>query len=310
MRYLMISAAALALTACSQDGSGETVGAAEDATPETVEETVAEDVATDESAGKSLSDVLASQPDNAKARYKYRHPQGTLEFFGVAPGMTIVDTLPGDPFYSGILSEYLGADGKVIGADYPVAMWSNFDFASEEFIEGKRSWTGTWVSDMEEKRLEGEAPFAAFQIGELSADLVGTADLVLMVRASHNLHRFETDSGFMTQAMADMNAVLKPGGTLGVIQHRAPDANSDEWADGSNGYLKQSSVIAFAEAAGFELVDSSEINANPKDQPTEDDIVWRLPPSLGTSQENAELRAEMEAIGESDRMTLKFRKAE
>ena len=83
---------------------------------------------------------------------------------------------------------------------------------------------------------------------------------------------------------------------------------SDEFADGSHGYLKKSFVIAAAEAAGFEFVAESDVNANPKDQPSEDDIVWRLPPSLRTSQDDPELRAELEAVGESNRMTLKFRK--
>ena len=82
----------------------------------------------------------------------------------------------------------------------------------------------------------------------------------------------------------------------------------DEWASGSNGYLKKDFIIVQMEKAGFEYVDASDINANPKDQPTESDFVWRLPPSLGTSGDNPELRAEMEAIGESNRMTLKFRK--
>ncbi|MDH3275860.1 MAG: methyltransferase, partial [Gammaproteobacteria bacterium] len=81
-----------------------------------------------------------------------------------------------------------------------------------------------------------------------------------------------------------------------------------EFADGNHGYLKKSFVIAVAEKAGFEFVAESNINENPKDQPSEEDIVWRLPPSFGTSRDNPELKAEMEAIGESNRMTLKFRK--
>jgi predicted methyltransferase len=85
---------------------------------------------------------------------------------------------------------------------------------------------------------------------------------------------------------------------------------SDEFADGSHGYLKKSFVIAAAENAGFEFVDESDINANPADQPGEDDIVWRLPPTFATSADNPELRAELAAIGESNRMTLRFRKPE
>ena len=91
--------------------------------------------------------------------------------------------------------------------------------------------------------------------------------------------------------------------------HRAPETTSDEWADGNRGYLKQSAVIAMFQEAGLELVASSEVNANPKDQPGADDTVWRLPPSLRGSKEDPELQAAMLAIGESDRMTLLFRKA-
>ena len=97
---------------------------------------------------------------------------------------------------------------------------------------------------------------------------------------------------------------------VGVVQHRLPESAAAEGADGSRGYLKQSDVVAAFEAAGFELVASSEINANPKDVPGAEDIVWRLPPSLNGSAEDPEKREAMKAIGESDRMTLLFRKAQ
>ena len=105
-------------------------------------------------------------------------------------------------------------------------------------------------------------------------------------------------------------AILKPGGTLGIVQHHARDDMSDDFANGSRGYLKKGFVMAAAERAGFEFVAESDINANAKDQPSEEDRVWRLPPTLGTSADDPELRAELEAIGESNRMTLRFRKPE
>lgn len=311
-KSLFFGASALALAAC---GGSQDAGSADD-TASAPTETAAAAPEADTGAGEvsnaeRLQAVLDAQPDEAKARYQYRNPAETMAFFGIEPGMTVVDTLPGDVWYAGILSDYLGADGKVIGVDYSVEMWPLFgSFATPEFVEGKKTWTDTWVAGMEEKRGEDDASFAAFQFGSLPAEMEGKADAALMVRAMHNVHRFESEGGFFTQALADMNAVLKPGGTLGVIQHRAPEANSDEWANGSNGYLKQSRVIALAEAAGFELVDSSEINANPADVPTEDDFVWRLPPRLAGSDDNPEMREAMLAIGESDRMTLLFKKAE
>jgi len=101
---------------------------------------------------------------------------------------------------------------------------------------------------------------------------------------------------------------VKPGGVVGVVQHRGPEGNSDGWANGDAGYLKQSRVVEAFEAAGFVLEASSEINANPADVPSNEDVVWRLPPSTGTTEEGTPERAAMEAIGESDRMTLLFRK--
>jgi predicted methyltransferase len=142
----------------------------------------------------------------------------------------------------------------------------------------------------------------------MPVELKGTADAVLFIRALHNLARFEEEGGYLTAALQDAFDVLKPGGTVGVVQHRARDTKSDEWAGGQRGYLKMSFVIAKMEEAGFEFEGGIEINMNEKDQPGEEDIVWRLPPSFATSHENPELKAEMEAIGESNRMTLKFRK--
>jgi predicted methyltransferase len=124
-----------------------------------------------------------------------------------------------------------------------------------------------------------------------------------MIRALHNINRFEKTAGTRTAALQQVAALLKTGGVVGVVQHRAPADADDDWADGSNGYLKQAAVIAAFEQAGFELIDSSEINANAKDKPVVGDAVWRLPPSLRTADEN---KAAMQAVGESDRMTLKF----
>lgn len=113
----------------------------------------------------------------------------------------------------------------------------------------------------------------------------------------------------MPQGMkASADDVLKPSREIGVVQHRALEDRPDSWADGNNGYLKQSFVIKTIQAHGFEFIAASEINANPKDLAGEGDIVWRLPPSIRGSKENSAKRAAVMAIGESDRMTLKFRK--
>ena len=305
MREFLLGASALALVAC---GGGEGEPAA-DAAPA---DAVVEDVSNEEPAAavdvEALSAVVAALPDDAAARVPYRHPVETLTFFGVEPGMTVIDTLPGNPWYSGILIDYLGPDGKVVGADYSPEMWTYFGEFSPE-PGSKDNWPAEWTERAEGWRdADTDAAVGAVQFGAVPDDMAGTVDVILQVRSLHHFHRLEDEGAFLTEAIADMMTLLKPGGHVGVVQHRAPENAPDEWATGDNGYVKQSSLIAAFEAGGFELVEASEINANPKDQPTVDDFVWRLPPTLATSREDAELRAQFEAIGESDRMTLLFRK--
>jgi predicted methyltransferase len=256
----------------------------------------------------TLASVLAAQPDEVKARYQYRHPQQTLEFFGVEPGMTVVEGLPGGGWYTKLLLPYLGENGHLIGAAYALEMYSLFGWATEEFLEEQSRWATEFPATAAEWGGANSARVSAFDFGSMPEELRGTADVVLFIRAMHNLARFEPDGGYLSGALADSYAVLKSGGVLGIVQHHARDGMSDEFASGGNGYIKKSLVIAAAERAGFEFVAESNINENPNDQPTEDDVVWRLPPSLGTSSEDPELRAELEAVGESNRMTLKFRK--
>lgn len=255
-----------------------------------------------------LAAVLNAQPAEVQARYGWRHPQETLEFFGVAPGMTVVEALPGSGWYTRILLPYLGLGGRLVGADYSLDMYPLFGFFSEEQLKEKDTWVAQFTADAGEWAGEDGAAVAAFVFGKMPEAMKGQADAVLFIRALHNLARFEGQGGFLTAALKDAYDVLKPGGIVGVVQHQAGDAMSDDWANGSHGYLKQDFVIQRMEAAGFEFLGASDINHNEKDQPGADDMVWRLPPTLATSRDNPELRAEMEAIGESNRMTLKFRK--
>lgn len=272
----------------------------------------ADDTAADETETPSgpLESVLAAQPEDVKARYEYRHPQQTIEFFGIEPGMVVVEALPGGGWYSRILIPYLGSDGKLVGANYAHDMWPKFGFFEQPFIDSMETWVQDWPQQAREWQGEDGAAIAAFEFGSLPADMEGTADAVLIIRALHNLARFEGDGGYLTTALNDAYKVLKPGGIVGVVQHKARDEMSDEWASGDAGYLKEQFVIDRMEEAGFEYVASSDINENPKDQPTAEDIVWRLPPGLQTSAEDEQLRAQMQEIGESNRMTLKFRKPE
>jgi predicted methyltransferase len=294
-KYLVIVALALALTGCSRQAPAPAEPEADSA------------AAAQPTSGERLDAVLAAQPDAEKSRYAYRHPRETLQFFGVEPGMTVVDTLPGEVWYSGILLDYLGAGGRVIGADYSPEMWRYFGEFSPDPAK-VASWRSDFVAKMEARRGADDAAISAVHYGAIPDDLAGTVDVVIMSRAVHHFTRLEGAHGYLTQALADINKLLKPGGIVGVEAHRAPEGSPDAWATGEAGYVKQSAVIAAFEMAGFEFVAASEINANPKDQPTEKDMVWRLPPTLATSENDAALRAAMQAIGESDRMTLKFRK--
>lgn len=259
-------------------------------------------------ADEKLDKVLAAQDDETKARYGARHPKETLEFFGVKPGMTVIEGLPGGGWYSKILVDYIGEDGQLIGANYAWSMFPLFGFFGEERLAELKTWEADWPKEAAEWGGEYAAPVSAFSFGTMPDSLNGTADAVLMIRALHNLNRFESEGEYLTKALSDIHAALKSGGVLGVVQHQAPADAPDEWANGSAGYLKKDYLIGRLEEAGFEFVAESDINQNPKDHPTTDDVVWRLPPSLATSRENPLLKAEMEAIGESNRMTLKFRK--
>ena len=222
--------------------------------------------------------------------------------------MTVMEGLPGSGWYTRVLLTYLGPSGHLIGADYSLDMYPNFGFADEEFMANQRQFTTNFLAGAKEWGGENNGRVSAFHFGTMPDELVGTVDVVFFSRVLHNLARFESQGGYLTAALADAYAALKPGGIFGIVQHEARDDTSDEFADGSRGYLKKSFVIDVIEAAGFEFVAETDVNANPLDVPGPDDIVWRLPPTLATSRGDEALREEFMAIGESNRMTLRFRK--
>jgi len=265
------------------------------------------DTATNENT--ALKAALSAQPEATQARYAARKPLETLDFFGVEPGMTVVEALPGGGWYSKILVPYLGKDGELVGVDYALSMWSNFSFMTPDRIEAKKTWVETWTNDAQAWRSEdSSAQISAFQFNAMPDTMQGKADAVLFIRALHNLSRFEEKGGFLSDALTQTYAALKPGGIVGIVQHQAREDRPDAWANGSNGYLKKSMVIASMQAAGFEFVGETNINENERDQANEGDIVWRLPPSLNGARDDEAKKAAALAVGESHRMTLKFRK--
>lgn len=261
----------------------------------------------DVQADSALMDVLAAQPAEIKQRYAARHPAETLTFFDVKKGDTVIETLPGGAWYSGILHAYLGESGKLIGAHYPRAVFERFGWDKDR-LQKTLDRDANWPKEVLSKTVGKGAAIDSFNLSEMPDRFNGSADKILFIRSLHNLARFNKDGGYLDTALAQAFKSLKPGGIAGVVQHRAQESASDTWADGSKGYLKQSMVIAAFEKAGFKLVEAREINANPKDRPTENDNVWRLPPSLRGLEENSDAWRANKEIGESDRMTLKFMK--
>ena len=257
----------------------------------------------------ALSAAIAARSAEDKRRDAYRHPAETLTFFRIKPGMTVAEGLPGGGWYTQILANYLGAKGTLYGVTYASRMWRMFDFATPDWID-KRVEATSQFPERVASYTDNGITARGFTFERVPENIQGTVDRVLLIRALHNLNRFERLAKTRTEALASVHSMLKSDGLVGVVQHRAQETADKHWALGNAGYLKQSHVIAMFETAGFELVAASEINANGLDNPSADDVVWRLPPSLRGSDSDPDERAANLATGESDRMTLLFRKTE
>jgi predicted methyltransferase len=218
------------------------------------------------------------------ARDRYRNPGPTLAFFGVKPTDTVVELWPGGGWYSEILAPYLAARGTYYAAP-PARGIENF----QKFVAAKPD-------------VYGKVKVATFPVLAQGGTPVppGSADVVLTFRNVHNW--MMGDQPFADQAFRQAYAMLKPGGTLGIVDHRLPE-RADTAREKSSGYLKTSTVRRLAEAAGFRFVAASEVNANPRDTADWPEGVWTLPPTYRLKDQD---RAKYAAIGESDRMTLKF----
>lgn len=255
---------------------------------------------------QALQGVVLDREAADRARDKFRNPVQTLMFFQIEKGMKVAEALPGGGWYSKILAEYLGAEGALHGINYNEAMWPMFGFSAER-IKTMSARTAKFP-ELIKGFTDNGIQTSGFTFATAPKAANGTLDRVLFIRALHNVNRFEKEAGTRTQALKVAYDLLKPNGLVGVVQHRAPEKNSDAWADGSSGYLKQSTLVKSFEDAGFELVMTSEVNTNAKDKPTETDIVWRLPPNFSGSGDDDAKKAAMTAVGESDRMTLLFKK--
>ena len=299
MKHLMLMAAsAVILAACAQETTAPAAAPADAAT---------ETAATEAAPAVTLADIVNSDLRSAeeKARDAWRHPAETLEFFGIEADDKVVEIWPGGGWYTNILAPWLASGGGTLVA-------AGFDPASVEDPERRAQVEGR-IEEFKNSYADprfGTIEYSAFSAVSGPLTEAGTADAVLTFRNIHNW----MSGGYTEKFFTDAYAALKPGGVLGVVEHRLPStAMQDPTA--ASGYVHEDFVKGLATAAGFEFVEASEVNANPADTADHPFGVWTLPPNSATSARDGTTiegfdAAKYAAIGESDRMTLKFRKPE
>jgi len=227
------------------------------------------------------------------ARNVYRHPTETLMFFGIQPDMTVVEMVPGGGgWYTEIIAPFLRESGRYYAANYdPVS-------SQEYYRRNARRFVDKLAENLELYDHTIVTVFAPPHKMDISPP--GSADMVVTFRNVHNWLGMGDEA---PQAAFDaMFRALKPGGVLGIVQHRQDPGNPQD-PTGDSGYVREDVVIDYAEQAGFELAARSEINANPKDTKDYPEGVWTLPPNFELGDQD---RDKYFAIGESDRMTLRF----
>jgi predicted methyltransferase len=252
-----------------------------------------QDVAEQAGADARLAAVIAGdhrEPAN-RARDVYRHPYETLTFFGIRPDMTVVEIWPGRGWYTEILAPYLKGGGR-----YYAASWDRE--SDSDYVQ--RSLAAYDAKLAARPDLYGEVVVTELSRSKTDIAPPESADLVLTFRNVHNWMK----RGYERTIFEAMYEALKPGGRLGLVEHRG---DPEMWQDPQalSGYVNQDTAVELAEQVGFRLVASSEVNANAKDTKDYPEGVWTLPPTLRLKEQDREAYV---AIGESDRMTLLFEK--
>jgi predicted methyltransferase len=231
-----------------------------------------------------------------RARDAHRHPAETLAFFEVAPDMKVGEYAPGGGWYSRLLGHYLGGEGQLVGI-YANPLSASTDPARQQRLRDMAVGFGKEVAGY--TGLPAER-FSGMTLETIPADHKGSFDRILVMRALHGITR----AGIADTEMRALRELLKDDGMIGIEQHRARADAPWTYANGTKGYLREADVIDFMRINGFELVSRSDINANPKDTADHPEGVWEMPPTLATKRE------ELKGLGESDRMTLLFKKAQ
>lgn len=264
-----------------------------------VEQPQAEPEVTEIETKSAIEIVLAREfRSEDRARDRYRNPEETLAFMQVEPSMTVLEFGPGAGWYTRVLAPLIVPNGRFLAMNADSSMRT----MTAEQQRRVETWPQRFPAMVQERTGIPSASILAFESDEPPAGVPGTVDRILIMRAMH---------GMMNANIADVElrrvrGLLADDGLVGVVQHRAPESETWARSNGRRGYMRQSDVIRVFELNGFELVDSSEINANPNDPANWEEGVWTLPPVLRNGQQN---RDRYVAIGESDRMTLLFRKA-
>lgn len=246
---------------------------------------------------QALLELAAANPKRKDDRVRdaARRPVETMVFFGVRPDMKVGEYAPGGEWYSRFLGLYLGQQGKLVG------LYSDPSNGSEAARARTAAAVAKYPQDVATFTGLPATKFAAMTLKDVPATEKGTFDRILLPRALHNMLRSNTADS----EIKGLRELLKPDGMIGVEQHRAKADAPYAYTDGSKGYLRQADVVRLMELHGFELVSTSELNANPKDTANWPEGVWTLPPTLTLKEQD---KAKYQAIGESDRMTLLFRK--
>ena len=237
--------------------------------------------------------------DKDRARDQYRKPAETLTFFQVQPTMKVGEYAPGGEWYSRLLGLYLGQHGKLVGLYFDPTSGA----FNEKAQQGIRDGAAKYPNDIANWSGLPADRFAAYPLDAVPAGEKGSFDRILVMRMMHNLLRWN----IADREIKALRDLLKPDGMIGIEQHRAKPDAPYSFADGSKGYLREADVIKFMEVNGFTFVGKSAANANPKDPANWPGGVWTLPPTMAGAKDDAE-KARLRAIGESDRMTLLFRK--